>query len=101
MSFVLNILSDDGESDVEFYPEEFDRDHQNYKKINPSQDTKHLDVSILTLFNPIQLLAKNLKLFLQKCYLFKFRLDNVGGSLHLRYVKMCIFWVEGHYFIIL
>lgn len=48
MSYVMNILSDDGDSDVEFYPEEFDRNHQSYKKINPSQDTKYLDVSIVT-----------------------------------------------------
>lgn len=47
MSFLVNFLSDDGDSDSEYYMEEFNRHHESYKKLYRLQDTKSLDVSIM------------------------------------------------------
>lgn len=47
MSFLVNFLSDDGDSDMEYYTEELKRHHKNYKKKNLLYDSSELNVSIV------------------------------------------------------
>lgn len=45
MSFLVNFLSDDGDSDVEYYTEELNKHHKYMKKTVPV-DTNQLNVSM-------------------------------------------------------